>query len=734
MTTPSSSQSNPIKLVYLIGTYPELTNTFIDREITTLRELGGFQVKIVSLRYPHTLGSCSPQQKALCQETLYLVPEKWADFNYLAFILANFYFVLFHPLLYFGTFFELLRRSKSHPKAWLMTLLYFWQGVYAAYLLRNTEFEHLHVHFMDRAVLAALVISRLLNKTYSFTAHAADIYTGAVFVREKINNAAFVITVSQYNKQHLLQQVPDLPPDKIHILHPWVDLSQFSPEADRFTHDRLHILSVGRLVEKKGHLDLIKAISLLSQNGIDVECQIAGEGPLRAELEQHIAQSALQKYVHLLGGVPQATVLGLLKDWADVFVLPCVIAPNGDRDGIPVSIAEAMAMELPVISTNIVGIGELVQPGTGLLVSPQDPAGLAESLKTLANLDQASRITMGRQGRQVIDREFNLQKGTETLAAYFRQTVRGESLTNLQTGSLPSRPAEPQTLSYVVISPVKDEAAYIETTLQSMINQTVLPTQWVIVNDGSQDATANIVQDYMKDHPWIKLINRQANPGRKRGKGVIEAFYAGYDALDFPYDCVVKLDGDVSFSSDYFESLLKQFAADPQLGIAGGGLYERPDGKTWRLYTIKDIVRGCTKVYRRACFEAIGGLVASMGWDGIDEWKARTLGWKVRSFLELTIYHYRFTGAATGFVKSYIEQGYGAYRMGYHPLFILARGIRRMADRPYLIGGAAMVGSYGLAWLRKQELLADPAVVRYVRQTQMKKLLRLFTGKSIHGD
>ena len=168
------------------------------------------------------------------------------------------------------------------------------------------------------------------------------------------------------------------------------------------------------------------------------------------------------------------------------------------------------------------------------------------------------------------------------------------------------------------------------------------------------------------------------------------------------------------------------------LGIAGGGLYERPDGKTWVLYTNRDHVRGCTKVYRRECFEAIGGLVASMGWDGIDEWKALTMGWRVESFLELKIYHYRFTGAATGFLKSSIEQGNGAYRMGYHPLFMIARGIRRMTDRPYVIGGAAMVGGYFVAWLRKQELLADPPVVSYIRHTQMKKLAGLISGKPIH--
>lgn len=285
---------------------------------------------------------------------------------------------------------------------------------------------------------------------------------------------------------------------------------------------------------------------------------------------------------------------------------------------------------------------------------------------------------------------------------------------------------------YVVVSPVKDEAAHIERTICSMIGQTILPVAWVIVNDGSTDSTGEIVRKYAERYNWIRLINRQDQGVRVRGKGVVEAFYTGYETVTEPHDFIVKLDGDVSYDLVYFESLLRRFQADERLGIAGGGLYEKRDGKTWSLNTTRDHVRGCTKVYRRACFDEIGGLVASMGWDGIDEWKALALGWKVRSFLELKIYHYRFTGAATGFLKSCVEQGNGAYRMGYHPLFMIARGIRRMIDRPYIIGGAAMIGSYFWAWLHKQELLADPSVVRFVRRTQMKKLAGLFQGKPVH--
>jgi hypothetical protein len=169
------------------------------------------------------------------------------------------------------------------------------------------------------------------------------------------------------------------------------------------------------------------------------------------------------------------------------------------------------------------------------------------------------------------------------------------------------------------------------------------------------------------------------------------------------------------------------------LGIAGGGIYEKLDGQNWVLQTSRDHVRGHTKVYRRACFEAIGGLMPALGWDGVDEWQALTLGWQVHSFLNFKIFHYRPTGSATGSLKSRIEQGYGAYYMGYHPLFMIARGLRRMFDRPYLVGGMAMIAAYFVAKLQGREQFADKSVTRYIRQTQWRQLLDLLTtGKPIH--
>lgn len=418
MAQQTSGQNSSLKttrLVYVVGRYPELTTTFIEREINALRQLGDIEIQTLSIRHPLTPSSLSPEHQAIRESTIYLIPVNW-----FALIASTLYFVFRRPLVYWGTLFYLLTHDHPDLKARLTTILHFGLGVYAAYLLRQQNFDHLHAHFIDRAVVIALVVARLLGKTYSLTAHANDIFAKQILIREKIVNSRFMVTVSEYNKAYLISNYPGLDPDRIHLLHPWVDLSHFTPPPARATNERLHILSVGRLVEKKGHEYLVEACHLLQQQGLDFECRIVGGGPLKTELQKKIAQYSLSERVYLTGGQPQSEVLRLLGVWTDVFVLPCVIARDGDRDGMPVSLTEAMAMELPVISTNILGIGELVQPGTGILVPPRDSLALAQALQAVYAMGPSARAQMGCRGRAVVDAEFDLFKGTAQLAHLFR--------------------------------------------------------------------------------------------------------------------------------------------------------------------------------------------------------------------------------------------------------------------------------------------------------------------------
>ncbi len=276
--------------------------------------------------------------------------------------------------------------------------------------------------------------------------------------------------------------------------------------------------------------------------------------------------------------------------------------------------------------------------------------------------------------------------------------------------------------SYVVITPARNEEKYIGFTIRSMLNQTIQPSLWIIVDDGSSDATANIVADAASGCDWIKLVRNNPSSGRGPGRNVVFAFNRGISEIDRQYDFLVKFDADLQFEPDYFEKLLQKFTEDPQLGI-GGGYCAIRNGKELTIDQPPDYhVRGATKMYRRECFEQIGGLVPAMGWDGLDEMKAMMLGWRTKSFRDLVLVHCRATGSETGLIHYAWMWGKSAYFMGYDPLFFLASCIAKFKKKPYGIFGCTMVAGYLKSFLSRAEVLADEELVRFIRQFQRNRL------------
>jgi biofilm PGA synthesis N-glycosyltransferase PgaC len=248
-----------------------------------------------------------------------------------------------------------------------------------------------------------------------------------------------------------------------------------------------------------------------------------------------------------------------------------------------------------------------------------------------------------------------------------------------------------QNVKYVIITPVRDEEKYIEATIEAVAGQTILPTEWVIVDDGSSDRTGDVIDRYAAKFPWISVVHRSNRGFRKSGGGVIEAFYEGYDALNCAdWEFIAKLDGDLTFPAEYFEKCFEHFNNQPQLGVGGGDIYHDLGGVSKVEANPRFHVRGATKIYRRACWEAIGGLLRAPGWDSIDEVKANMLGWKSYSFEELRVVHHRLTGSADGALRDRVKHGVACYISGYHPLFVAASCFRRLFQKPYLVGSAAM--------------------------------------------
>lgn len=278
---------------------------------------------------------------------------------------------------------------------------------------------------------------------------------------------------------------------------------------------------------------------------------------------------------------------------------------------------------------------------------------------------------------------------------------------------------------YVVVTPVRNEALHITDTITSVLSQTVPPSRWVIVDDGSTDTTASIVEELTGDVAWVQLVRRDDRGHRSAGTGVMQAFRDGMATLaDANWDYLVKLDGDLRFSAEYFERCLEQFDADATLGIAGGKLYDI-DGDTVTYDSHPAFhVRGATKIYRRGCWDAIGGLIEAPGWDTLDEAKANQTGWTTRTLVDIPLYQLRPTGRAAGSWSNWVKNGVAAYRSGYHPAFVLARAARRTVSPPSVTAPAGLIWGYLRSWLTRVPRIDDPELLRYVRRQQWNRLTR----------
>ncbi len=282
---------------------------------------------------------------------------------------------------------------------------------------------------------------------------------------------------------------------------------------------------------------------------------------------------------------------------------------------------------------------------------------------------------------------------------------------------------------YVVITPVRDEESYLPLTIESMVSQTILPQRWIIVNDGSKDHTGEIIDEAAQKYSWITAMHRDDRGFRKWGGGIIEAFYDGYNGLDSDdWQYMSKLDGDLSFEPDYFQRAFEKFSENPNVGIGGGVLYHYEGDKKVLETHPTFHVRGGVKIYKRACWEAIGGLWVGPGSDTVDEVKANMLGWATRSFFDIHMIHHRFTGASWGRWGGLVKDGKIDYVTGYHPLFLIAKSIVRLLQPPYFLRSFALLYGYVSAYLQRTPQVDDPNVIKYLRQQQ---LARLFGGDTI---
>ena len=286
----------------------------------------------------------------------------------------------------------------------------------------RSDIEHLHAHFSINAASIAFVLSRILNISFSFTAHNI-FFTDRLILKEKIVSAKFIAAISEFSKDYLLQLVPGGEiAKKIHIVHCGLSPEQFSPSKSNLPAQLPRLLFVAQLAERKGAPYLIEACRLLALQGLDFECNLIGDGHQRAELEKLITDYGIGDRVKLLRALPQEEVKKLLAS-TDIFILPCIIAEDGDMDGIPVSLMEAMSMGIPVISTRISGIPELISNReSGILVEEKNAAELSEAILQLIH-DSELREQLAVNGRQKIEKEFNIHKTSAEIGELFQHYI-----------------------------------------------------------------------------------------------------------------------------------------------------------------------------------------------------------------------------------------------------------------------------------------------------------------------
>lgn len=281
--------------------------------------------------------------------------------------------------------------------------------------------------------------------------------------------------------------------------------------------------------------------------------------------------------------------------------------------------------------------------------------------------------------------------------------------------------------SHCIITPCRDEAAYARRTLDSVLGQTRPPDLWVIVDDGSTDETPAILDEYAREHPCIRVIRRPDRGIRKVGPGVIDAFYAGYESIDpKEFDYVSKLDLDLDLPPRYFEILIDRMEANPRIGTCSGKPYFRRGGSLVSEKCGDENSVGMTKLYRRRCFEQIGGFVRQVMWDGIDGHRCRMLGWiaESRDEPDLRFEHLRPMGTShKGWWTGRARHGFGQYFMGTTPSYMMASALFRMTRPPLVVGGLAMLSGYFGAMLKGSPRYDDPEFRRFLRGYQRRCLL-----------
>lgn len=400
-------------IAYLAPEIPALSATFVSNEILALQKKGLTVIPFSVI--PPLVRSKTPQVEALAQQVFYLYNQPIHQV-----LIRSLKVLIRLPTVYLVTlqlvFQDIFKLGWKKIDSYKL-LYQFLQGSQLAYWLTKQNCEHLHIHFAHTPTQIGMYGAKLAQIPFSFTAHANDLFERGRLLKEKVDRSHFTIVISEYNKQFLAQKNASI--EKIKVVRCGVNTEHY-PFSPPSKFNAIPIIgSLGRLVEKKGMDDLISAISILEKRGFNCQLEIGGDGELREQLEKLIKTSNLEGKVTWKGKLEHHEVFTWLKT-IDLFVLACKPDQNGDQDGIPVVLMEAMMMGVPVISTELSGIPELIQNGySGELALPNNPQSLADAIQRY--LTQGSIMEKTKNAREQVKIEFDEQVNIDRLIKLFQE-------------------------------------------------------------------------------------------------------------------------------------------------------------------------------------------------------------------------------------------------------------------------------------------------------------------------
>ena len=404
-----SARRGSRRVAYITSRFPKLSETFVLYEILAVEELG-VDVEI----FPLIRGREAVHHKEAAR-----LAERAHDIPLLSrtVLAAQWHWLRNRPRAYLRSWWAAIRGNLGSPRFLARAVVVVPLAATYGRRMSELQVEHIHAHWATHPALAAYVASGLTGIPYSFTAHAHDIYVERPMLLEKIRRASFVVTISEYNRRFLERHYGAVARSRLVVIHCGTDTGLFQPPVAR-PPGPWTVVCVASLQPQKGHRHLIEACRRLVAGGIDLRCMLVGDGETRGELERQIRLAGLGAHVRFMGQQPRHRVIELVGS-ADAVAQPSVILANGKMEGIPVALMEAMAMERPVVATDISGVAELVENGsTGLLVPPGDPGRLSDALRAIHDDPELGRA-LGRAGRRKVVEEFDLSRSAAELARRF---------------------------------------------------------------------------------------------------------------------------------------------------------------------------------------------------------------------------------------------------------------------------------------------------------------------------